>query len=108
VSGGNQQQAIIAREADRRPDLLLAAQPTRGLHVGATAFIHQKLIAERDRAKAVWLIPYELDEILNVSDRIAVITDGKIVADLRPEETSERELGLFMAGSQTDKAGGEQ
>lgn len=108
LSGGNQQKAIIAREVDRSPDLLLAAQPTRGLDVGAIEFIHQKIIEERDRGKAVLLISYELDEILNVSDRIAVISDGKIVADLRPEETSEQELGLFMAGSQTDKAGGEQ
>lgn len=107
LSGGNQQKAIIAREVDRSPDLLIAAQPTRGLDVGAIEFIHQKLIEERDRGKAVLLISYELDEILHVSDRIAVISDGKIVADLQPEETSEQELGLFMAGSQ-EKAGGDR
>lgn len=100
LSGGNQQKAIIAREVDRSPDLLIAAQPTRGLDVGAIEFIHKKLIEERDKGKAILLVFFELDEILDVSDRIAVIYDGKIVADLKPEETNEQELGLLMAGSE--------
>lgn len=100
LSGGNQQKAIIAREVDRSPDLLIAAQPTRGLDVGAIEFIHKKLIEERDKGKAILLVSFELDEILDVSDRIAVIYDGKIVADLKPEETNEQELGLLMAGSE--------
>ncbi|GGA62565.1 ABC transporter ATP-binding protein [Ornithinibacillus halotolerans] len=105
LSGGNQQKAIIAREIDRSPDLLIAAQPTRGLDVGAIEFIHKKLIEERDKGKAVLLISFELDEILDVSDRIAVMFDGKIVANVKPEETDENELGLLMAGSTTTKAG---
>lgn len=107
LSGGNQQKAIIAREIDRSPDLLIAAQPTRGLDVGAIEFIHQKLIEERDKGKAILLVSFELDEILDVSDRIAVIYDGKIVADVKPEETSEQELGLLMAGSGRVKDGEE-
>ncbi|SHF52975.1 ABC transporter ATP-binding protein [Ornithinibacillus halophilus] len=105
LSGGNQQKAIIAREVDRSPDLLIAAQPTRGLDVGAIEFIHKKLIEERDKGKAVLLISFELDEILDVSDRIAVMFDGKIVSSVKPEDTNEQELGLLMAGSQTTKAG---
>ncbi|WP_010649217.1 ABC transporter ATP-binding protein [Oceanobacillus massiliensis] len=104
LSGGNQQKAIIGREVDRSPDLLIAAQPTRGLDVGAIEFIHKKLIEERDKGKAILLISFELDEIMNVSDRIAVMFDGKIVAEVKPEETTEQELGLLMAGSQV-KAG---
>ncbi|WP_339227767.1 ABC transporter ATP-binding protein [Oceanobacillus sp. FSL K6-2867] len=100
LSGGNQQKAIIGREVDRSPDLLIAAQPTRGLDVGAIEFIHKKLIEERDKGKAILLISFELDEIMNVSDRIAVMFDGKIVAEVKPEETTEQELGLLMAGSQ--------
>lgn len=99
LSGGNQQKAIIGREVDRSPDLLIAAQPTRGLDVGAIEFIHRKLIEERDKGKAILLISFELDEIINVSDRIAVMFDGKIVAEVKPEETNEQELGLLMAGS---------
>ncbi|RKQ30417.1 ABC transporter ATP-binding protein [Oceanobacillus halophilus] len=105
LSGGNQQKAIIGREVDRSPDLLIAAQPTRGLDVGAIEFIHKKLIEERDKGRAILLISFELDEIMNVSDRIAVMFDGKIVATLKPEETNEQELGLLMAGSRV-KAGG--
>lgn len=104
LSGGNQQKAIIGREVDRSPDLLIAAQPTRGLDVGAIEFIHKKLIEERDKGKAILLISFELDEIMNVSDRIAVMFDGKIVAEVKPEETTEQVLGLLMAGSQV-KAG---
>src|SRR5690625_543272 len=100
LSGGNQQKAIIGREVDRSPDLLIAAQPTRGLDVGAIEFVHKKLIEERDKDRAVLLVSLELDEILDLSDRIAVIYEGKIVAIVNPEETNEQELGLLMAGSQ--------
>ncbi|RNA68500.1 ABC transporter ATP-binding protein [Alteribacter keqinensis] len=98
LSGGNQQKAIIAREVDRSPDLLIAAQPTRGLDVGAIEFIHKKLIEERDMGKAVLLVSLELDEVLNVSDRIAVIYEGQIVDIVDADKTNERELGLLMAG----------
>lgn len=104
LSGGNQQKAIIGREIDRSPDLLIAAQPTRGLDVGAIEFIHNKLVEERDKGRAVLLVSFELDEIMDVSDRIAVMFDGKIVAIVKPEDTNEQELGLLMAGSQV-KAG---
>ncbi|KGX88384.1 ABC transporter ATP-binding protein [Pontibacillus litoralis] len=99
LSGGNQQKAIIGRELDRSPDLLIAAQPTRGLDVGAIEFIHQRLIEARDSGKAVLLLSFELDEIMNVSDRIAVMFDGQVVANVLPHETTEQELGLLMAGS---------
>src|SRR5690606_10031412 len=105
LSGGNQQKAIIGREIDRSPELLIAAQPTRGLDVGAIEFIHSKLIEERDKGRAVLLVSFELDEIMNVSDRIAVMFDGKIVANVKPEETNEQELGLLMAGSTINEAG---
>ncbi|MFJ7404927.1 MULTISPECIES: ABC transporter ATP-binding protein [unclassified Lysinibacillus] len=98
LSGGNQQKAIIGREIDRDPDLLIAALPTRGLDVGAIEFIHSRLIEQRDKGKAVLLISFELDEVMNVSDRIAVIYDGQIVDELNPKETTEQELGLLMAG----------
>lgn len=100
LSGGNQQKAIIGREVDRNPELLIAALPTRGLDVGAIEFIHQKLIEQRDKGKAVLLISFELDEVMNVSDRIAVIHDGEIVDIVLPNETDEQELGLLMAGQQ--------
>ncbi|MCI2255489.1 ABC transporter ATP-binding protein [Domibacillus sp. PGB-M46] len=99
LSGGNQQKAIIGREVDRNPDLLIAAQPTRGLDVGAIEFIHRRLIEQRDSGKAVLLLSFELDEIMNVSDRIAVIYEGQIVANVDPKTTTEQELGLLMAGS---------
>ncbi|WP_050181394.1 ABC transporter ATP-binding protein [Domibacillus robiginosus] len=99
LSGGNQQKAIIGREVDRNPDLLIAAQPTRGLDVGAIEFIHRRLIEQRDSGKAVLLLSFELDEIINVSDRIAVIYEGNIVAVVDPKTTTEQELGLLMAGS---------
>lgn len=105
LSGGNQQKAIISREIDRSPDLLIAAQPTRGLDVGAIEFIHNKLVQERDKGKAVLLVSFELDEVLDVSDRIAVMFDGKVVANVKPEETNEQELGLLMAGSTKAEAG---
>ncbi|WP_424253423.1 ABC transporter ATP-binding protein [Carnobacterium sp.] len=104
LSGGNQQKAIIAREIDRNPSLLIAAQPTRGLDVGAIEYIHKRLIEQRDNGKAVLLMSFELDEILNVSDRIAVMYDGNIVAVVKPKETTQTELGLLMAGSSLEKA----
>ncbi|MCT8139359.1 ABC transporter ATP-binding protein [Anaerobacillus sp. CMMVII] len=108
LSGGNQQKAIIAREVDRSPDFLIAAQPTRGLDVGAIEFIHRKLIEERDKGRAVLLVSLELDEVLNVSDRIAVIYEGKIVAIVDPKETDEKELGLLMAGGKSKRVGEQQ
>lgn len=105
LSGGNQQKAIIGREVDRNPDILIAAQPTRGLDVGAIEFIHRRLIEQRDHGKAVLLVSFELDEIMNVSDRIAVIYEGEIVAIVDPKETTEQELGLLMAGSKKKEAG---
>lgn len=98
LSGGNQQKAIIGREIDRNPELLIAALPTRGLDVGAIEFIHKRLIEQRDNGKAVLLISFELDEVMNVSDRIAVIHDGSIIDTVKPHETTEQELGLLMAG----------
>lgn len=107
LSGGNQQKAIIGREVDRNPDLLIAAQPTRGLDVGAIEYIHKRLIEQRDNGKGVLLVSFELDEIMNVSDRIAVIYEGKIVAVVDPKQTTEQELGLLMAGSKRKEAGEE-
>jgi len=104
MSGGNQQKAIIAREVDLNPELLLAVQPTRGLDVGAIEYIHKQLIAQRDAGKAVLLVSLELDEVMNVSDRILVIYEGEIVADLDPKAITIQELGLYMAGSQRRQA----
>lgn len=103
LSGGNQQKAIIAREIDRDPDLLIVSQPTRGLDVGAIEYIHKRLIEERDNGKAVLVVSFELDEILNVSDRIAVIYDGKIQGIVSPETTNKQELGVLMAGGNLGK-----
>ena len=103
LSGGNQQKAIIAREIDRNPDLLIVSQPTRGLDVGAIEYIHKRLIEERDKGKAVLVVSFELDEILNVSDRIAVIHDGKIQGIVTPAETNKQELGILMAGGEIKK-----
>lgn len=111
LSGGNQQKAIIGREVERNPDLLIAALPTRGLDVGAIEFIHRRLIEQRDKGKAVLLISFELDEVMNVSDQIAVIYDGYIIDTVSPEETNEQELGLLMAGQSlqdNNKVGGSQ
>lgn len=102
-SGGNQQKAIIAREVDRNPDLLIVSQPTRGLDVGAIEYIHRRLIEERDKGKAVLVVSFELDEILNLSDRIAVIHDGQIQGIVLPEETNKQELGILMAGGRIEK-----
>ena len=103
LSGGNQQKAIIAREIDRDPDLLIVSQPTRGLDVGAIEYIHKRLIEERDNGKAVLVVSFELDEILNVSDRIAVIHDGKIQGIVSSETTNKQELGVLMAGGNLGK-----
>lgn len=103
LSGGNQQKAIIAREIDRDPDLLIVSQPTRGLDVGAIEYIHKRLIEERDNGKAVLVVSFELDEILNVSDCIAVIHDGKIQGIVSPETTNKQELGVLMAGGNLGK-----
>ena len=103
LSGGNQQKAIIAREVDRDPDLLIVSQPTRGLDVGAIEYIHKRLISERDKGKAVLVVSFELDEILNVSDRIAVIHDGKIQGIVSPADTNKQELGILMAGGELKK-----
>lgn len=104
LSGGNQQKAIIAREVDRNPDLLIVSQPTRGLDVGAIEYIHKRLISERDKGKAVLVVSFELDEILNLSDRIAVIHDGKIQGIVKPSETNKQELGILMAGGKIKEA----
>ena len=103
LSGGNQQKAIIAREVDRNPDLLIVSQPTRGLDVGAIEYIRKRLIAERDKGKAVLVVSFELDEILDVSDRIAVIHDGVIHGIVDPVKTNKQELGVLMAGGHIEK-----
>lgn len=99
MSGGNQQKAIVAREIDKNPDCLIAVQPTRGLDVGAIEYIHRKIVEERDEGKAVLLVSLELDEVMNLSDRILVIYEGEIVGELDPQHTTVQELGLYMAGS---------
>ncbi|WP_028830126.1 ABC transporter ATP-binding protein [Proteocatella sphenisci] len=99
MSGGNQQKAIIAREIDRDPMLLVAVQPTRGLDVGAIEYIHKQLVKERDEGRAVLLVSLELDEVMNVSDRIIVIYEGELVGEFKPEEVTVEELGLYMSGS---------
>lgn len=102
MSGGNQQKAIIAREIDKDPDLLVAVQPTRGLDVGAIEFIHKQLVAQRDQGKAVLLVSLELDEVMDVSDRILVMYEGEIVGQLDPKKITVEELGLYMAGAKRD------
>ena len=99
MSGGNQQKAIVGREIDRDHSLLIAVQPTRGLDVGAIESIHKRLVADRDAGRAVLLISLELDEVMNVSDRILVMYEGEIVGDLNPKEITAEELGLYMSGA---------
>lgn len=99
MSGGNQQKAIVAREIDKDPELLVAVQPTRGLDVGAIEYIHKQLVAQRDAGKAVLLVSLELDEVMNVSDRILVMYEGEIVGEFNPNMTTVDELGLYMAGA---------
>ena len=99
MSGGNQQKAIVAREIDREPQLLIAVQPTRGLDVGAIEYIHKQIIAQRDAGKAVLLVSLELDEVMNLSDRILVMYEGEIVGEFDPKTTDVQTLGLYMAGA---------
>ena len=99
MSGGNQQKAIVAREIDRNSQLLIAVQPTRGLDVGAIEYIHEQLVSVRAGGKGILLVSLELDEVMDVSDRILVIYEGRIVADVKPKEVSFQELGLYMSGS---------
>ena len=99
MSGGNQQKAIVAREIDKEPELLVAIQPTRGLDVGAIEYIHKQLVAQRDAGKAVLLVSLELDEVMNVPDRILVMYEGEIVGEFKPDEVTVEELGLYMAGA---------
>ena len=102
MSGGNQQKAIVAREIDQDPDLLIAVQPTRGLDVGAIEYIHSQLVEQRDAGKGVLLISLELDEVMNLSDRILVIYEGELVGEFDPNKISTKELGLYMAGSKKE------
>ncbi len=99
MSGGNQQKAIIAREVSAESDLLIAVQPIRGLDVGAIEFVHKNLVKQREENKAVLLVSLELDEVMTVSDRILVLFEGEIVADVNPKDTTVEELGLYMSGS---------
>ncbi|UCG09552.1 MAG: ABC transporter ATP-binding protein [Desulfobacterales bacterium] len=101
LSGGNQQKVIVAREFDQNPKLLIAAQPTRGIDVGSIEFIHQRLLQARNKGKAVLLISADLEEILSISDRIAVMYEGQIVGILDPQEATEARLGLMMTGGGT-------
>ena len=102
MSGGNQQRAIIAREIDRDPKLLIAVQPTRGIDVGAIEYIHKQIVAQRDAGKAVLLVSLELDEVMSVSDRILVMYEGEIVGELDPKTSTVEELGLYMAGAKRE------
>ena len=102
MSGGNQQKAIVAREIDKAPQLLIAVQPTRGLDVGAIEYIHKQIVAQRDAGKAVLLVSLELDEVMTVSDRILVMYEGEIVGQLDPKTTTVAELGLYMAGAKKE------
>ena len=104
MSGGNQQKAIIAREIDKNPELLVAVQPTRGLDVGAIEYIHSQLVAQRDAGKAVLLVSLELDEVMNVPDRILVMYEGEIVGEFDPKKVTVEELGLYMAGAKREGA----
>ena len=99
MSGGNQQKAIIAREIDKDPDLLIAVQPTRGVDIGAIEFIHKQLIEQRDAGKAVLLVSLELDEVMDVPDRILVMYEGRLVGEFKPDEVTVEELGLYMTGA---------
>jgi simple sugar transport system ATP-binding protein len=102
MSGGNQQKAIIAREVDKEFELLIAVQPTRGLDIGAIEFIHKQLLKQRDLGKGVLIISFELDEVMNLADRILVMHAGEIVGELKPKETTLEELGLYMAGAKRE------
>ena len=103
-SGGNQQKIVLAREIERNPDLLLIGQPTRGVDIGAIEFIHQQIVALRDQGKAILLVSVELEEILALSDRIAVMFDGRMMGERMPQDTDEKELGMMMAGMNKGEA----
>ena len=103
MSGGNQQKAIVAREIDRGLPLIVAVQPTRGLDVGAIEYIHRQLVVQRDAGKAVLLVSLELDEVMNLSDRILVMYEGEIVGEFDPKNVTVEELGLYMAGAKRQK-----
>lgn len=100
LSGGNQQKVIIAREVDQNPKILIAAQPTRGLDVGAIEFVRKQLVEQRDHGKGILLVSLELDEVMDLADRILVIYDGEIVAELDPKHTTDTEIGLYMSGAE--------
>ena len=108
MSGGNQQKAIIAREIDKNPELLIAVQPTRGLDVGAIENVHKQLVQARDAGKGVLLVSLELDEVMNVSDRILVMYEGEIVGEFDPKKVTVEELGLYMAGSKRKETKGNE
>jgi len=108
MSGGNQQKAIIAREIEKNPNLIIAVQPTRGLDIGAIEYIHKQLLKERDNGKAVLLVSLELEEVMNLSDRILVIYEGELVAELNPKKTTVQELGLYMAGAKRNLTSAEK
>jgi simple sugar transport system ATP-binding protein len=99
MSGGNQQKVIIAREIELSPDVLIIAQPTRGLDVGAIEYIRKRIVEERDKGRAILLVSFELDEIMNLSDRIAVMHNGELSGLVYRKDTDENELGLMMSGS---------
>ena len=103
MSGGNQQKAIVAREIDKNPELLIAVQPTRGLDVGAIESVHKTLVKQRDAGSGILLVSLELDEVMDVSDRILVMYEGEIVGELDPKKVTEDELGLYMAGAKRDE-----
>ena len=105
MSGGNQQKVILAREIDRDPKVLIAVQPTRGLDVGAIEYVHKELLRQRDAGKAVLLVSLELEEVMNVSDRILVMYEGEIVADVNPKDVTFQELGLYMSGAKKEVVG---
>ena len=103
LSGGNQQKVVVARELEAHPEVIIAAHPTRGLDIHAAEFVHTRLIHARNRAKAVLLVSSELDELLHLSDRIAVMYDGKIVGVVKPAETNKQELGALMLGLDSNR-----
>ena len=102
MSGGNQQKVVVAREVARDPRVLIAAQPTRGLDVGAIEFVHRRLVEERDEGRAVLLVSLELEEVLSLADRILVLYEGQIVAEYGPDVTEE-ELGIAMTGGRIEE-----
>ena len=108
LSGGNQQKGILARELDKEHRLVVAVQPTRGLDVGAIEFIHKQLIKTRDAGNAVLLVSMELEEVMEISDRIIVMYEGEIVGELDPKKTTIEELGLYMSGAKRDEKKEEQ